>query len=243
MMNERAEAIGMTRTCFVTPSGLEAEGHGASAYDMALLAREALKNKDFADICSKQTMKLSFGNPPYDRWLKNTNKLLSMYEGVNGVKTGFTDEAGRCLVSSCERNGVSLICVTLNDPNDYSDHAALYDKGFSQTEKYVIPLSEQTIDVVGGEKDKLRLRTDDSVSIGIKKSEIPDITEEINIRHFMYAPVEEGTHAGYVDYYCEGVHIGRSELYTSEGTDIKKEEKKSFSEKFFELWENIFSGK
>jgi len=188
-------------------------------------------------------MKLSFGNPPYDRWLKNTNKLLSMYEGVNGVKTGFTDEAGRCLVSSCERNGVSLICVTLNDPNDYSDHAALYDKGFSQTEKYVIPLSEQTIDVVGGEKDKLRLRTDDSVSIGIKKSEIPDITEEINIRHFMYAPVEEGTHAGYVDYYCEGVHIGRSELYTSEGTDIKKEEKKSFSEKFFELWENIFSGK
>ena len=122
MMNERAEKIGMTRTCFVTPSGLEGEGHGSSAYDIALLAREALRNPDFAEICSQKKAKVEFGNPPYERWLTNSNKLLDMYQGVKGVKTGFTDEAGRCLVSACEREGISLICVTLNDKNDWQDH-------------------------------------------------------------------------------------------------------------------------
>lgn len=67
MMNERAAEIGMTRTCFVTPSGLEGEGHGSSAFDMALLAREALRNKDFAEICSQSKAKVVFGNPPYER--------------------------------------------------------------------------------------------------------------------------------------------------------------------------------
>lgn len=86
MMNERAEKIGMTRTCFVTPSGLEGEGHGSSAYDMALLAREALRNPDFAEICSQKKAKVEFGNPPYERWLTNSNKLLDMYQGVKGVK-------------------------------------------------------------------------------------------------------------------------------------------------------------
>lgn len=226
MMNQRAAKIGMTRTCFVTPSGLEAEGHGSSAYDMALLAGEAMKNEDFAGICSKQTMKLSFGNPPYDRWLKNTNKLLGSCDGVNGVKTGFTDEAGRCLVSSCERNGISLICVTLNDPNDYADHKALYDKGFSMMEKYTVSASGCTVNVVGGEKDTLRLAADTSVSFGVRKSDIPETEQELNIKHFLYAPVEKDTYAGTVNYYCRGRYVGSSLLYTAEGTDIKKTEKK-----------------
>ena len=73
MMNERAQEIGMSQTYFVTPSGLEGEGHGSSAEDMALLAREALRNPLFAEICSSQNIKVSFGNPPYERWLTNTN--------------------------------------------------------------------------------------------------------------------------------------------------------------------------
>ncbi|MCX7658505.1 MAG: D-alanyl-D-alanine carboxypeptidase, partial [Oscillospiraceae bacterium] len=109
MMNERAVKIGMLNTHFVTPSGLDADGHYSTAYDMALLAREALKNPDFKAICSQKNIKLSYGNPPYDRWLKNTNKLLTYYNGCIGVKTGFTDAAGRCLVSATERNGVCLI--------------------------------------------------------------------------------------------------------------------------------------
>lgn len=69
-----------------------------------------------------KSIKLAFGDPPYDRWLANTNKLLTRYEGCVGVKTGFTDEAGRCLASAAERDGVTLICVTLNAPDDWNDH-------------------------------------------------------------------------------------------------------------------------
>ena len=83
-------------------------------YDMAILTATALQNPDFREICGQATAKVTFGNPPYDRWLKNSNKLLTQCEGVIGVKTGFTDEAGRCLVSACQRDDMTLICVTLN---------------------------------------------------------------------------------------------------------------------------------
>ncbi|MBQ9139847.1 MAG: D-alanyl-D-alanine carboxypeptidase, partial [Ruminococcus sp.] len=87
LMNDRAQKLGLTKTYFVTPSGLEGEGHGSSAEDMAILAAEALKNDLFREICSSETIKLEYGNPHYTRWLKNTNKLLSMYDGTYGVKT------------------------------------------------------------------------------------------------------------------------------------------------------------
>ena len=84
-----------------------------------------MQNETFRTICSVSSAKVTFGNPPYDRWLENSNKLLTMCEGVIGVKTGFTDEAGRCLVSACQRNGITLLCVTLNDRNDWQDHENL----------------------------------------------------------------------------------------------------------------------
>ena len=143
MMNARAKQIGMLNTYFVTPSGLEGEGHGSTAYDMALLTREALNNADFRAICSQKNSKISFGNPPYDRWLKNSNKLLDYYSGCIGVKTGFTDDAGRCLVSAAERNGVTLICVTLKAPSDWSDHAKMFDYGFSIVKNYDLPVSSE----------------------------------------------------------------------------------------------------
>ena len=131
-MNERATALGLTQTHFVTPSGLHDDDHYSTACDMAVLAASALQNENFREICAQSSAQVCFGNPPYQRWLKNSNKLLTMDESVIGVKTGFTDEAGRCLVSAAERNGVTLICVTLADPNDWQDHLSLYDWGFSQ---------------------------------------------------------------------------------------------------------------
>lgn len=152
MMNARAKEIGMTRSYFASPSGLDAEGHGASAYDMALLAREALKNPDFAAICCRKSMTVCYGNPPYARTLTNTNKLLAADDTVIGVKTGFTDAAGRCLVSACRRQERTLICVTLNDRNDWADHAALYDYGFAGAAAYTPPVPEQvTVQVEGGD--------------------------------------------------------------------------------------------
>ena len=92
---------------------------------------EALKNDLFREICSSATMKLEYGNPPYTRWLKNTNKLLTMYDGIYGVKTGFTKASGRCLVGAAERDGALLISVTLSAPNDWNDHISLFHYGFS----------------------------------------------------------------------------------------------------------------
>ena len=243
MMNERAAEIGMTRTCFVTPSGLEAEGHGASAYDMSLLAREALRNEDFAAICSQSSMKLSFGNPPYDRWLKNTNKLLTMYNGVNGVKTGFTDEAGRCLVSSCEKNGISLICVTLNAPSDWSDHTKLYDYAYSNLKAVEVKPENYCVDVVGGIGQSLPLSSDDTISIGTDNGDLSKLEERAYIENFLYAPVEKGTFAGYVDYYYDGKFVESIDLFTDAGTEIYKsctKKETSIVEKIKDFFEDVF---
>ncbi len=208
MMNERAAEIGMNRTCFVTPSGLEGEGHGSSAYDMALLAREALRNPDFAEICSQKKANVCFGNPPYERWLVNTNKLLDMYEGVKGVKTGFTDEAGRCLVSACERDGISMICVTLNDKDDWNDHIKLYDYGFSRLEKSELT-SDEIIqaEVAGGTEEKIPVKVEGSITIGTDGMAENRITTELFLSPFVYAPVNVGDTLGELKYYYDGRYI------------------------------------
>ena len=117
-MNARAAEIGMADTRFATPSGLDDPGHYSTAYDMALLAREALQNPLFAEICAQSKAVVQYGNPPYNRWLTNHNRLLREYPGTIGVKTGFTKASGRCLVSCAERDGVRLIAVTLGCPDD-----------------------------------------------------------------------------------------------------------------------------
>ena len=134
LMNERAAQLGMQNTHFVTPSGLHDEQHYSTAYDMAIFNSDCpAEIPDFREICGQATAKVTFGNPPYGRWLKNSNKLLTQCEGVIGVKTGFTDEAGRCLVSACQRNDMTLICVTLNDPNDWQYPHANYMTPFSHS--------------------------------------------------------------------------------------------------------------
>ena len=110
LMNETAARLGMTHTSFANPNGLDAEGHYSSAADMAKLAAYALKKEAF---------------------LANHNKLLKLYDGCLGVKTGYTKAAGRTLVSAAERDGMTLVCVTLCDGDDWNDHVSLLDYGFS----------------------------------------------------------------------------------------------------------------
>lgn len=219
-MNDKAKQFGLSHTYFVTPSGLEGEGHGSSAYDMAILAAEALKNETFREICSCETIKLKFGNPPYDRWLKNTNKLLSMYDGVYGVKTGFTDEAGRCLVSACERDGENLICVTLNDRNDWNDHIAMYDYGFEavHTVDTVIP-DNLSVQVVGGECESVGLSAD-SVSFTALDALPADFQYRVISSPFVYAPIKKGDETAQLEISFNGREIRRIPLYAD--ADIPK---------------------
>ena len=124
-MNEKAAQLGMVNSHFANPNGLNAEGHYSSAYDMALLARACLENEALAEIAATKSATVD------GRVLTNHNKLLWQYEGCIGLKTGYTEKAGRTLVSAARRGGMTLIAVTLNDPDDWRDHTALLAYGFS----------------------------------------------------------------------------------------------------------------
>ena len=221
MMNARAKANGMTRTFFASPSGLDAEGHGASACDMALLAREALKNPDFAEICRQQSMTVSYGNPPYLRTLTNTNKLLSMDDTVIGVKTGFTDAAGRCLVSACRRQARTLICVTLNDRNDWADHSALYDYGFAGASDYEVPLPEQVcVQVEGGDVQEVRGYIREPPKLTAWYGVPPEYTVTAEIPPFLLAPVERGAEIGALIWRNGSVEIARTPLHAAKSVQV-----------------------
>lgn len=245
MMNNRARQMGLSRTYFVTPSGLEGEGHGSSAADMALLAREALRNDIFRSICSQSSMKVKFGSPPYDRWLRNTNKLLGMYDGVYGVKTGFTDEAGRCLVSACEREGKDLICVTLSDSNDWNDHMALYDSSFENVRLAEICLPQDiSADIVGGNAERLRIVPEkDTVSVTTLAGSEEDFTFTVMSSPFLYAPVNEGDKVGSLSVSFLGREVERVDLFAAENVSAKavKPRSKSLFQKIKDKIGSFFS--
>lgn len=118
LMNETAKKIGVQNTSFKNPNGLDEEGHYTTAYDLARIASYALKNDEFKKIVSTYTTTIPYEGYSYDRRLKNHNKLLKLYDGCIGIKTGFTKKSGRCLVSAAERDGAVLVAVTLNAPDD-----------------------------------------------------------------------------------------------------------------------------
>ncbi|MGN0601475.1 MAG: D-alanyl-D-alanine carboxypeptidase family protein [Oscillospiraceae bacterium] len=244
LMNERAVELGLTSTHFVTPSGLDenTEEHYSTAYDMAVLTREALKNSDFREICGKFTAKVKFGNPPYERWLTNSNKLLNSCEGVIGVKTGFTDKARRCLVSACERDGGTLICVTLNDPDDWLDHSRLYDYGFEMYKKQALPLesSDFNVNVVGGNSETVKCRTK-NVSLNMLKGLAENVKTEVHLNHFLYAPVAENVNVGSVKYYINDELIHEEPIYTVQSVNGIKAIEKSFFSKFLDKIKLCFS--
>ncbi len=220
MMNERAKEIGMTNTNFVTPSGLDSKDHYSCAYDMALLAAEALKNPEFRYICSKTNATVSYGNPPYLRTLYNHNRLLRECEGCIGVKTGFTKKSGRCLVSAAERNGSLLIAVTLNAPNDWNDHKRLYDYGFSrvQTKTLSYDLSDYKFSVVGGEKESVGVKLMNTPTVTVKDD---NIEAKVFIEHFEYAPVKKGDTVGYVRYLYKDKIIEEVPIITTEAVKVR----------------------
>ena len=129
MMNARAEAIG-ANAHFVNPHGLDAEGHGISALGLALVMREAMKSEAFRKITGTRRKIIPWVGNEYSRVLENKNKLLKTYEGATGGKTGFTGKAGRCLVFSARRDGLSLIGAVLNCPTWFDTATALLDYGF-----------------------------------------------------------------------------------------------------------------
>ena len=242
MMNEKAEQLGLEDTHFVTPSGLHDDKHYSTAYDMAKLTGEALKNETFREICGTSSIKLKFGNPPYERWLVNTNKLLALYDGCIGVKTGFTDEAGRCLISAAEKDGVTLICVTLNAPNDWNDHIKMYDYGFSVTESRSadFDFSDLYVDVAGGDTDRIKVAPADVPKYTIVNGEVPEMSYKVKLDKFVYAPVSRGRKVGTIEFYSGNNLIMTTELSAESGCEaVIKEYKPKWYEIIIEWFKRL----
>ncbi len=134
MMNQKADEIGLSNTHFANPHGLPNDNHYTTARELALIAAEALKNETFAKIVHTQKAKLNY----HGLVIENSNRLLTAYEYTTGIKTGFTKAAGRCLVTSAQKDGVTLINVTLNDGNDWNDHKEMFNSGFARVGRYTL---------------------------------------------------------------------------------------------------------
>jgi D-alanyl-D-alanine carboxypeptidase len=127
LMNQKADALGLTATHFDNPHGLDGDTHYTTAYELALIAAHAMENTLFAEIASTVKKEIPLHNGEASRLLINHNRLLREYDDIIGVKTGYTKKCGRTLVSAAQRDGVRLICVTLADSHDWADHRALLD--------------------------------------------------------------------------------------------------------------------
>ena len=130
LMNDKAKNLGLTDTHFTNPHGLADKEHYTTSYELAKITSYALDNPKFAEIVSTKKRRIARQREGGIEFLANHNKLLRIYEGATGVKTGFTKATGRTLVSSAERNGMELVAVTLNDGNDWRDHVEMLDYGF-----------------------------------------------------------------------------------------------------------------
>ncbi len=219
MMNKKAAELGMVNSHFVTPSGLDAEAHYSSAYDMALLTASALEYQEFRDVSAivKETVK--FGNPQKEHTFYNHNKLLSEYDGAIGVKTGYTRKSGRCLVSAALRDGKLIIAVTLSDPNDWEDHKKLLDFGMNEIELCDITYSGGDLDVpvVGSDISLVKIAIPRRKA-GLSDDEIEYISCKIELEGFLYAPISAGEVVGKVHYFYKNIPIATDNLYV--GGDI-----------------------
>ena len=142
IMNETATKMGLKSTHFVNPHGLHDDEHYTSAYDLAYITCEGLKNEDFAKICSTKVYKFQLQTGE-NKCYVNKNKLLNLYDGCIGVKTGFTKKAGRCLVSAAKRNGVTIVSVVLNHYDMWNSSMANLNRGFNVTKSVVIAKANQ----------------------------------------------------------------------------------------------------
>lgn len=227
LMNQRAKEIGLTDTSFENPHGLDSDNHYTTARDLAILASVALKNDTFRDICA--TYKHSFFISDTQRTVVNHNKLLRLYKGANGVKTGYTDKSGRCLVSSATKDGLTLIAVTLNAPNDWNDHKLLLNLGFDGYE--AISLSslfpmEFTVGVTGGRESLVKASVNAECSIVTRKKSNNPLTAKIELDSSLPAPIKKGDTVGSVLLY-EGEKLMQSYEIVADAT--VKEQKQSIS--------------
>ena len=226
MMNGRAREIGLSATHFENPHGLDGESHRTTARELALISAEAMENDLLRGIFREKSAVIGGGEGR--RTLTNHNKMLRLYDGCTGVKTGFTKKSGRCLVTAAERDGLTLIGVTLSAPDDWDDHTKMLDYGFSLYEKRTVAEAgdiSYTLPVIrGGEVVSITVRNTEVLSVVCKKGDGADTEKHIRLTRYTAAPVRCGDVLGEAIFTNGERVIGSVKLRAAE--DVAAEERK-----------------
>jgi D-alanyl-D-alanine carboxypeptidase/D-alanyl-D-alanine carboxypeptidase (penicillin-binding protein 5/6) len=224
LMNAEAESLGLENTHFTNPHGLDDEEHYTTAKDLAMLGAELMESPILKGIVSTYKKTFTYGDRV--RTYINHNKLLRLYDGGIGIKTGFTKRSGRCLVGAAERDGMTFISVTLDAPSDWSDHRTMLDFAFDNFEKIEICSKEdlsREITVIDGNKPSVTVSAKKNLEIIKEKGEL-DVNEYFSLPSYLIAPIKKGEVVG-VAYYKVGDKTYTVDLIALE--DIKKASKNS----------------
>ena len=221
VMNETARTLGLTNTHFTNPHGLWDADHYTTARELGLITMHALRMPAFREIVSTYKHTIPLNQTEGVRLLLNHNKMLKLYDGAIGVKTGFTRKSGRCLVSAAERDGVRLIAVTLNAPDDWRDHTAMLDYGFSVSTHHVLGSAGEltyTVPVVGGTVDCVTVFNTAPLAVTLP-ADAPTPTLTVELPRMLYAPTAAGCVVGRLVWHSGDAIVGESPLVTAYPTE------------------------
>lgn len=225
MMNEKAQKLGLKNTSFMNPTGLDEDNHYSSAYDMALIAIELLKHDEILEFSSVYEDYLRT-DTPNKFWLVNTNKLVRFYDGADGLKTGFTDNAGYTMAVTAKRNDMRLIAIVLGEAVSKvrnQETTSLLDYGFNLYKVQVIKKQGdviKTVDLNKATKNKVDVVLDRDITVLSKKSDTEkSYTEKVNINE-VKLPLKENQIVGNIEIYNQSKQIGSYPLIVKE--NVKK---------------------
>lgn len=236
LMTEKAHAIGAVNTNFTNSSGLPDPNHYTTASDLARIAAYGYKNPLFTQIVSTKNIVIPWPGKDHDRDLYNENKLLWQYEGANGVKTGYTDAAGRCLVSGAKRDNIQLVTVVLDGDRMWEDSIKLLDFGFSQVKPQVLYNQGdilKTVRVMDGKTEYVPLVTSGSIVVPISEDDKDKFSTVIDVPARVEAPIKAGQKVGTVKAFYKNKEISSVDLVATESV-----ERKSF---FSLVWGSVWS--
>ncbi len=232
LMNNTAKKIGAKDTHYANTHGLDEEGHYTSAYDLALISSYAMQNPTFKEIVGTKNTKI-VSEQGKIRYLQNKNKLLKSFDGAVGVKTGFTDDAGRCFVGSAERNGMTLVCSVLCCGPMFEDCATLLDEGFGNykmvdlTEKI---FTKRKIKVIEGKKKQAVLVPTEKFYYPLKDGEFEKVKYELYFPESISAPLAKGSEVGEIK-----IIFDKNLLFSLKFTTMDNVEAKGVLERFFDI--------
>lgn len=213
LMNQRAEQLGMVNSHFRNPHGLQASGHETTAYDLALLTRQALKYPEFREVVRTESKVIDWAHHQ-DRYLFNQNRLLYRYNGAIGVKTGYTRQAGNCVTGAAERDGLTLVAVALNSPCVYEDLAQMLDYGFNNYAVNEIEIDGmlEPFSVNQGTTDTVAVGPAESLEVALAAGERSSLQVDVVPFASLHAPIEVGDVVGSIQLRLKGAVIAQSDL-------------------------------